>query len=77
LFRAYVDPSPAATTDLFARLKSFFGSGSTSVPGLGDEAYVDVSHGLHVRKGKVRFFLSGSGNDKQLKELATGVVGRL
>ncbi len=77
LFRAYVDPSPAAATELFAKLKTFFGSGSTSVPGLGDEAYVDVSHGLHVRKGKVRFFLSGSATDKQLKDLATGVAGRL
>jgi hypothetical protein len=77
LFRAYVDPSPAAATDLFARLKSFFGRGSTSVPGLGDEAYADVNRGLHVRKGKVRFFLSGSATDKQLKDLATGVVGRL
>lgn len=77
LFRAYVDPSPDAATDLFAKLKNFFGRGSTSVPGLGDEAYVDVSHGLHVRKGKVRFFLSGSATDKQLKDLAAGVVGRL
>jgi hypothetical protein len=77
LFRAYVDPSPAAATELFARLKSFFGSGSTSVPSLGDEAYVDVSHGLHVRKGKVRFFLSGSATDKQLKDLANEVSGRL
>jgi hypothetical protein len=77
LFRAYVDPSPSASAELFARLKSFFGKGSTQVPGLGDEAYMDVQHGLHVRKGKVRFFLSGSGNDKQLKDLASGVVGQL
>jgi hypothetical protein len=77
LFRAYVDPSSAAATELFAKLKAFFGSGSTSVPGLGDEAYVDASQGLHVRKGKVRFFLSGSATDKQLKDLATGVAGRL
>lgn len=77
LFRAYVDPSPAAATELFARLKTFFGTGSTSVTGLGDEAYVDVSHGLHVRKGKVRFFLSGSATDKQLKDLANEVSGRL
>ncbi len=77
LFRAYVDPSPAEATELFARLKSFFGRGSTSVAGLGDEAYSDASHGLHVRKGKVRFFLSGSATDKQLNDLATGVVGRL
>ncbi len=77
LFRVYVDPSPSAATDLFARLKSFFGPGSISVAGLGDEAYSDAGHGLHVRKGKVRFFLSGSATDKQLKDLATGVVGQL
>jgi len=77
LFRAYADPSPAAATDLFARLKKFFGQGSTPVAGLGDEAYSDVNHGLHVRQGKVRFFISGSATDKQLKDLAGGVVGQL
>ena len=77
LFRAYVDPSPSAATDLFARLKGFFGKGSTSVTGIGDEAYSDANGGLHVRKGKVRFFLSGSATDKQLRDLAIGVVGQL
>jgi hypothetical protein len=77
LLRAYVDPSPAAAADLFARLKSFFGKGSTPVTGLGDEAYADVHRGLHVRKGKVRFFIAGSATDKQLKDLASGVVGEL
>ena len=43
LFRVYVDPSPAASADLFARLKSFFGQGSTPVNGLGDEAYLTSS----------------------------------
>src|SRR5229473_3472130 len=70
LLRAYVDPSPAAAAELFARLKSFFGKGSTAVAGVGDEAYMDTSHGLHVRKGKVRFFTSGAGTDKQLTDLA-------
>ena len=78
LFRAYVDPSPAAATELFARLKGFFGEGSTPVSGLGDEAYVDAQRGLHVRKGKVRFFISASAaSDKQLKDLASGVVAQL
>lgn len=79
LFRAYVDPSPAASAELFARLKSFFGRGSTSVAGLGDEAYIDTGHGLHVRKGKVRFFLSATSGatDKQLKDLGLGVAGQL
>ena len=78
LFRAYVDPSPAAAAELFARLKSFFGRGSASVAGIGDEAYLDAQHGLHVRKGKVRFFVSAkAASDKQLSDLAIGVVGQL
>lgn len=77
LFRAYVDPSPAAAADLFARLKGFFGKGSTPVAGLGDEAYADVNRGLHIRKGKVRFMIGGAGTDRQLKDLAGGVVGQL
>ena len=77
LFRAYVDPSPSASAELFARLKNFFGRGSTDVNGIGDEAYLDAHHGLHVRKGKVRYFLSGAGSDQQLKELGTGIASRL
>lgn len=82
-FRTYVDPSPAAATDLFARLKIFY-SPPTPVASLGDEAYFDPKHGLHVRKGKVRFFLSlenmksfTPANEKQLKDLATRVTGQL
>ena len=37
--------------------------------GIGDEAYLDAQHGLHVRKGKVRFFISAkAANDKQLRD---------
>src|SRR6266568_7011042 len=77
LLRAYVDPSPAAAADLFARLKSFFGKGSTAVDGIGDEAYLDVNRGLHVRKGKARFFIGGAGSEKQLTDLANGIIGQL
>ena len=51
--------------------------------GLGDEAYFDPGHGLHVRKGKVRFFLSletsnfTPAKEKQLKDLASQIAGRL
>jgi hypothetical protein len=76
-FRAYVDPSPAAATDLFARLGMFY-SPKSPVAGLGDEAYFDRDHGLHVRKGKVRFYLTMDDFDeKQMKVLASEVVGRL
>ena len=78
LLRAYVDPSPSAAADLFARLKGFFGKGSTPVAGIGDEAYSDANRGLHVRKGKVRFMIGGgAASDKQLRDLASGVVGQL
>ncbi len=82
-FRTYVDPSPATATDLFARLKIFY-SPPTPVAGLGDEAYFDSKHGLHVRKGKVRFFLTlenmksfTPANEKQLKDLAARVLAQL
>jgi hypothetical protein len=81
-FRAYVDPSPSAAAELFAKLGKFY-SPQTPVAGLGDEAYFDPQHALHVRKGKVRFYLnldpvdSAATVEKQLKDLASRVAGRL
>ena len=81
-FRAYVDSSAAEATDLFARLSKFYGP-PTPVSGLGDEAYFDKNRALHVRKGKVRFYLNldaapfTAANEKQLKDLGSRVVGRL
>jgi hypothetical protein len=82
-FRAYVDPSPAAATELFARLSAFYGP-PTPVKGLGDEAYFDAQHALHVRKGKVRFYLNLSpmgtftpARQKQLTDLAGAVAAQL
>ena len=81
-FRAYVDPSASAAADLFARLGKFY-SPQTPVPGLGDEAYFDPAHALHVRKGKVRFYINlepmnfSPAIEKQLKDLAKQVTGRL
>jgi hypothetical protein len=77
LFRVYVDPSPSASADLFAKLKSYLGDGSTIVNGVGDEAYLDKERGLHVRKGKVRYFLDGAGTPKQKNELAVAIAGQL
>ncbi|HLW52999.1 MAG TPA: hypothetical protein VKW06_09150 [Candidatus Angelobacter sp.] len=81
-FRAYVDPSPAASTELFARLRQFYGP-PVAVPGLGDDAYFDRQHAIHVRKGKVRFYLnlspvtSPTTIEKQIKELSAAVLKRL
>jgi hypothetical protein len=77
LFRVYVDPSPAAASDLFAKLGAFFGTG-TAVAGLGDQAHIDKNHGLHVLKGKVRFFIAmGEYDQKQAVALANYVIGQL
>jgi hypothetical protein len=57
LFRVYFDVSAAQATDLHARLKIFFGNDSTPA-NLADEAYIDRSNAIHVRKGNVRYFLS-------------------
>jgi hypothetical protein len=79
LFRAYVDPSPSAAKELFAKLK-FFYSPAIPVPDLGDEAYFDPKHAIHILKGKVRFYLAlndDAAAEEPLKDLATQVAGRL
>ena len=83
LFRAYFDPSPSAAVDLFAKLSKFYGT-PTPISGLGDAAYFDEAHGLHVRKGNVRFYINLDPIDtftpameKQLVDLAGRVSGRL
>jgi hypothetical protein len=81
-FRAYADPSPAAATELFAKLSKFYGP-PTPISGMGDEAYLDAQHALHVRKGKVRFYINlevdnfTPANEKQIKELGSKVAARL
>jgi hypothetical protein len=80
VFRAYVDPSPSAAADLFARLSKFFGP-PTPITGVGDQAYFDKHHGLHVLTGKVRFYIAMDdftpAIEKQLEDLASQVAGRL
>ncbi len=81
LFRVYFDASAAQATELHARLKMFFGKGSTSAS-VGDEAYVDRSDAIHVRKGNVRYFLTIShgntpGGREQILALAAQVAGEL
>ncbi|HEY6349533.1 MAG TPA: hypothetical protein VI636_09005 [Candidatus Angelobacter sp.] len=83
LFRAYVDSSASAATLLFLRMSKFYDT-ITAVTGLGDEAYFDNVHGLHVRKGKVRFAITlvppgdfTPAREKQMKDLATRVAAQL
>jgi hypothetical protein len=81
LFRGHVDPSAKDTSWLFLRLSKFYKT-TTPVPGLGDEAYFDDAHGLHVRKGKARLFFNlvpgdtSAEKEKQMKALAAGVIAQ-
>ena len=77
MFRVYVDSSASASADLFAKLKSYFRSGSKDVSGVGDEAYLDKLGDLHVRKGRVRYFLSGLRDSRKLNGLANGIAAQL
>ncbi len=83
LSRIYVEPSVDVAKETFTKLSTLFGPNKT-VEGNWDEAYFDARHGLHVRKGKERYFLRlkplGTDADqaeKQLKDLATSVAGQL
>jgi hypothetical protein len=81
LFRVYFDASVAQATDLHTRLKMFLGKDGTPA-NVGDEAYVDKSGAIHVRKGNVRYFLSISHGDtpdgrKQVLALASLVAGEM
>ncbi|HUB81878.1 MAG TPA: hypothetical protein VMB03_23930 [Bryobacteraceae bacterium] len=50
-FRAWVDPSPAAATELFARLSAWYGP-NTPVAGMGDQAHFDRKHALHRKRSR-------------------------
>jgi hypothetical protein len=79
LFRVYTDNSPETATDLFDKLQPFH-SPATPVSGIGDEAYLDAKHSIHVRKGKLRFYLNvgeDAKDDEPVKKLAAAVAGKL
>jgi hypothetical protein len=76
----YADKSPAEATATFEKLSAWYPA-SSKPAGIGDSAYIDKSHAIHVLKGNVRFFISaGSSNpavDKQVQDLATAVAAQL
>jgi hypothetical protein len=83
LFRIYLDPSTAVAKDTFTKLSAYFAP-NRAVPGIGDTAYLDASHAIHVQKGRVRYYLNIApvGTDtataeKQLQALATWVAAQL
>jgi hypothetical protein len=78
----YVDRSPAEAKQTFEKLSAFYPA--TSKPsGIGDSAYIDKEHAIHVLKGKVRYYISVSSNaadavkEKQAKDLAVSVAGQI
>lgn len=78
----YVDRSPAEAKTTFERLSAWFPA--TSKPsGIGDSAYIDKDHAIHVLKGSVRYFINISSQDpapareKQAQDLATSVAAEI
>jgi hypothetical protein len=82
IFIVYVDPSVSVAKETFNKLSMFY-SPSTPAAGIGDSAYVDRRHAIHILAGKVRYFIDISidnftpEKDKQLKDLAGSVAGQL
>jgi len=68
-FIVYVEASPAEAKQTFDKLSMWFPA--KSKPAIGDAAYMDNSHAIHVLKGIVRFYVSlDRGNEKQVTDLA-------
>jgi len=75
-FIVYVDASPSDAKQTFDKLAFWFRP--KSKPAIGDEAYIDAQGAIHVLKGKVRYYISlDPQNEKQIKDLATSVAGRI
>lgn len=64
----YVDRSPAEAKQTFDGLMGMFYQVESKPGGLGDEAYFDTHHGLHVLKGKTRFFVEADLSDHAAAE---------
>jgi hypothetical protein len=78
----YVDRSPAEAKETFDKLSAWFPA--TSKPsGIGDSAYIDKNHAIHVLKGSVRFFINVASGDsdaaveKEAQDLATSVAAQI
>lgn len=78
----YVDRSPAEAKETFEKLSAWYPA--TSKPsGIGDSAYMDKNHAIHVLKGSVRYFISissqepGTAREKQAQDLASSVAAQI
>jgi hypothetical protein len=81
-FIVYVDRSPAEAKQTFEKLSAWYPAISKP-SGIGDSAYIDSRHAIHVLKGSVRYFIDvGSGasdavRDKQVQDLAASVAAQI
>jgi hypothetical protein len=73
----YVDKSPEEAKQTFNKLSMWFPAKSKPT-GIGDSAYIDNQHAIHVLKGKVRFFINISEpTDQKVEDLATAVAAQI
>jgi hypothetical protein len=81
-FIVYVDHSPEEAKQTFEKLSAWYPAISKPT-GIGDSAYIDKSHAIHVLKGSVRYFIEvGSGasdaaRDKLVQDLAASVAAQI
>jgi len=74
----YADRSPEEAKQTFDKLSAWYPA--TSKPsGIGDSAYIDKDHAIHVLKGRVRYFINAGSHasDKQVQDLANAVAAQL
>ena len=78
----YVYHSPAEAKQTFEKLSMFYPAISKP-SGIGDSAYIDKGHAIHVLQGSVRYFIdisssdSDAARDKQVQDLATAVAAQI
>jgi hypothetical protein len=78
-FIIYVDHSPEEAKQTFEKLSAWYPAISKPT-GIGDSAYIDKSHAIHVLKGSVRYFIevgssaSDAARDKLVQDLAASVA---
>lgn len=75
-FIAYADASAAQAKENFEKLSAFYPA--KSKPSVGDSAYIDTHHAIHVLKGRVRYFIdASSSHEQQATDLAKVVAAEL
>lgn len=75
-FIVYFEQTAAEAKQTFDKLSMWFPP--KSKPAIGDSAYIDGSHAIHVLKGKVRYYISiDPANERQAKDLAASVAARI